>query len=343
MIAVIANFVRPATTMPWAILLLVLADSPPGRALVPLPDRVGVAGAFAGVGGGALLVAGGANFPDKMPWDGGTKRWTDAIYALESPTGTWKTVGRLAKPWGYGVSVTDSLGVVCIGGGDATGHRRDAFRLRYVEGRIETDRLPALPVAVANACGAIVGTHLYIVGGIESPDAKATSRDVYRLDLSEKNATWDTVERLPNRGRMLAMAASVAGELYVVGGVDFDRDGKRVYLKMADRYTPGRGWSSVADLPKPLAAAPSPLASDDTGFRIFGGDDGSSIAAKPNDHPGFSKSILRFDLRTARWADAGAVEASRVTVPCVRWHDGWVVPSGEVRPGVRSPEVWWLP
>ncbi len=30
----------------------------------------------------ALLVAGGANFPDRMPWDGGTKVWHDAVYAL---------------------------------------------------------------------------------------------------------------------------------------------------------------------------------------------------------------------------------------------------------------------
>src|SRR5262245_23532811 len=32
--------------------------------LPPLPDREGFAGAFAGVTGGALIVAGGANFPD---------------------------------------------------------------------------------------------------------------------------------------------------------------------------------------------------------------------------------------------------------------------------------------
>ena len=24
------------------------------------------------------------------------------------------------------------------------------------------------------------------------------------------------------------------------------------------------------------------------------------------------------------------------------WQGGWVLPSGEVRPGVRSPEVWWM-
>ena len=29
-----------------------------------------------------------------------------------------------------------------------------------------------------------------------------------------------------------------------------------------------------------------------------------------------------------------------MSVPCVRWSMSWVVPSGEVRPDVRSPEAW---
>ncbi len=37
------------------------------RALPSLPDREGFAGMFAGVTGDALLLAGGANFPDQRP------------------------------------------------------------------------------------------------------------------------------------------------------------------------------------------------------------------------------------------------------------------------------------
>ena len=56
--------------------------------LPPLPPSAGqakqpgVAGPFAGVHGDALIVAGGANFPDKMPWEGGTKVWWDDIWVL---------------------------------------------------------------------------------------------------------------------------------------------------------------------------------------------------------------------------------------------------------------------
>src|ERR1044071_1523115 len=45
----------------------------------------GVASPFVGVHGNALIVAGGANFPDKMPWEGGAKVWWDDIWVLEKP------------------------------------------------------------------------------------------------------------------------------------------------------------------------------------------------------------------------------------------------------------------
>ena len=45
--------------------------------LAPLPDEHGFAGSFAGSSGGALLVAGGANFPDGPSWNGHPKAGHD--------------------------------------------------------------------------------------------------------------------------------------------------------------------------------------------------------------------------------------------------------------------------
>src|SRR5580692_4015153 len=55
--------------------------------LPPLPDREGFATPFDGTSNGALIVAGGANFPEKRPWEGGTKIWYDAIFVLTDPQG----------------------------------------------------------------------------------------------------------------------------------------------------------------------------------------------------------------------------------------------------------------
>jgi N-acetylneuraminic acid mutarotase len=61
--------------------------------LPPLPDALGVAGPFTGVSGDALLVAGGANFLDGAPWEGGRKVWHDAVYVLADPAGAWRLTG----------------------------------------------------------------------------------------------------------------------------------------------------------------------------------------------------------------------------------------------------------
>ncbi|MCA9744200.1 sodium transporter, partial [candidate division KSB1 bacterium] len=58
--------------------------------LPPLPDSEGFAGMYAGVSNGAVIVAGGANFPDGRPWEGGQKVWYDRIFVLEEPNGQWQ-------------------------------------------------------------------------------------------------------------------------------------------------------------------------------------------------------------------------------------------------------------
>ena len=51
--------------------------------LPELPASTGAAGAFVGVHNGAVIVAGGANFPDAPPWQGGKKIWRDDIFVLQ--------------------------------------------------------------------------------------------------------------------------------------------------------------------------------------------------------------------------------------------------------------------
>jgi len=76
------------------------SDAPAGewKRLPSLPDNEGFAGPLAGVSNGALIVAGGANFPDKKPWDGGKKVWYDTVFVLEKPNGEWKIAGKLPRP-----------------------------------------------------------------------------------------------------------------------------------------------------------------------------------------------------------------------------------------------------
>jgi N-acetylneuraminic acid mutarotase len=141
---------------------------------------------------------------------------------------------------------------------------------------------------------------------------------------------------------MLALAAAFDGAFYLAGGTDLvSANGKAERRPRADayRYTPAGGWKRIADLPAALVGVPSPAPTDARGFFALGGDDGTQ-AAPPDRHRGFRTAVLHYDAARDAWAEVGEVPAPRVTTPCVRWNDWWVMPSGEVRPGVRSPEVW---
>ena len=336
--------------LPRLVLLFVASVACAGEAfswkqLPPLPDSLGVAAPFAGVSGGALLVAGGANFPAGMPWEGGKKVWHDRVWILEKPDDAWREAGKLPRPLGYGVSVTHGDGVVCAGGSDAERHHTEVFRLRWKNLALTTEPLPALPIALSGACGALVGDTLVVACGAEAPGEKIATNRAFALDLAARNPAWRELPPLPGKPRLFATAAGYDGAFHVFGGAALEPDasGKiaRVYLREAWSYRDDKGWLPLADLPKPIVAAPSPAPLLGGRILLVAGDDGSHVGVQPPEkHPGFPRSILAYDPALNRWSEGGETPAPRVTVPCVEWRGVFVVPSGEVRPGVRSPEVW---
>jgi N-acetylneuraminate epimerase len=314
------------------------------RELPRIPDAVGFAGAFAGVSGGALIVAGGANFPSTMPWEGGQKVWHDSIFALTKTNGPWLTGFKLPRPLGYGVSVTTTRGVLCAGGSDAHQHFKDVFLLNWRHGKIETKTFPSLPLPLANACGALVGTTFYIAGGIESPDATNALNNFWSLDLAQAKPEWRSLDPWPGPARMLAVAGAANGSFYLFSGVSLTGDaGKpvRSYLNDAYCFKPGEGWKRIADLPRAAVAAPSPAIAHGNQLLIVSGDDGVLVNFEPKSvHPGFPKNMLSYDPHSDRWTNLGDTPLSRATAPIVPWQKMFVIPNGEARPGYRTPEVW---
>lgn len=310
-----------------------------------LPDKEGFASMFAGVHNDTLIVAGGANFPDKKPWEGGTKVWYDTVYALQKPNGEWKVIGKLPMPLGYGVSISTKEGVICIGGSDAYGHHAEVFRLEYVNGALKTTELPSLPKPCANMSGALLKNTIYVAGGIETPGSTEALKTLWALDLTKIEAGWQELEALPGTGRMLATAGVQDGSVFLFSGAGLkaDAEGKpaREWLRDAYRYTPGKGWKRIADLPRVSVAAPSPApAVGQSHLLVMGGDDGAQVKATPEEHKGFPRDILAYHTITDTWTTRGEVPFSKVTVPVTEWNGQFVVISGERQPGIRSPEVW---
>lgn len=310
--------------------------------LPPIPDPRGFAGSFAGVSGDSLIVAGGTHFIDKMPWDGGTKVWYDTVYELKTPAGPWRVKGKLPKPNGYGVSLTTPDGLFIIGGGNATEHYRDVFSLT-------TDAaLPPLPKPCAFMAGCVLDDVFYIAGGIETPTATSAMNIFWALDLKKNNAQWEELPPCPGRPRILACMAAGEGAVYLFSGAALraDEDGKpvREWLNDAWRYTQAKGWEKLPGLPRVSVAAPNPAPVIDGKILVIGGDDGANVDFEPKSkHPGFPRDILAFDLKTQSWSKAGEVPFSLVTTNTVLWGQRLIVPGGEARPGVRSPQVWSAP
>ena len=101
-----------------------------------LPNTVGVAGPFVGVYNDVLIVAGGANFPDKRPWDGGVKVWWDDIHVMERgsdgmPEWIRDADFKLPKPLAYGVAISIPQGILLIGGCDAERCYDDVMLLQW--------------------------------------------------------------------------------------------------------------------------------------------------------------------------------------------------------------------
>jgi N-acetylneuraminic acid mutarotase len=112
-------------------------------------------------------------------------------------------------------------------------------------------------------------------------------------------------------------------------------------LRDAYRFTPGEGWRKLADLPRVALAAPTPAPHlGENHLLLLGGEDGAQAHLPLQEHRGFRRDVLAYDLTADHWAPRGEVPFSLVTSPLVEWRERIVVPGGEARPGIRSVEVW---
>jgi len=315
--------------------------------LPSIPDREGFAGPFAGVSGGALIVAGGANIPGDKWAEPFVKKSYDSVFILKRPDGKWRTGFKLSRALGYGVSITADDSLICLGGSDSMRHYADAFELRWKDGALTRKTLAELPQPCANACGALVGRTIYVAGGIETPTATTALHTFWAMDLDAPQPLWQELDPWPGPERMLAVAGVLDGSFYIFSGAKLTAgaDGKpvREFLRDAYRFTPGQGWKQIADLPRATVAAPSPATGIGSRMLILTGDDGLNVSFQPVEkHPGFPRNALSYDVTTDAWSVLDTVPISRATVPAVLWRDRVVIPNGEVRPRVRTPEVWSL-
>ncbi len=192
------------------------------RSLAPLAvgGVQGVSAPFAGSTGGALLVAGGCNFPGVPAAEGGEKVFYDSVYVMAHPEadGRWEAVGRLSRPAAYGASVSVPEGVVCIGGTDGKESFAGVSLLTYAGGEISTKELTPLPVGLDNMTAAFGGGYIYVAGG---QTAGKPSFAAWRMAWPG-GTQWEQLPDVPGGARIQPVGVVQNGNtgpcFYLMGG-----------------------------------------------------------------------------------------------------------------------------
>lgn len=312
------------------------------KRLADLPDMEGWAGMFAGVSNGALIVCGGANFPEKPLWEGGPKRWTDRVFVMPAGNPGWQDATRLPKPLGYGATATLPQGMMLIGGSNAGGALADCYLLSYENGDVSCKALASLPTTLTGHAAVVMGGKVYVQGGSVAPGEQDAESRLWIYDPAAD--AWTEGEALPARGRFLHQMSVIGHTLYVLGGIGITEgeNGKMVreMLTEAWSYSEASGWRRLAHLPHFCGAAPTPAPVVNGRIYLLGGDDATVKGFTPANHPGFHNRSLCYTPAADRWDDAGEIAAARAVLPCAVWNGLAVIVNGEQRPGKRSNQVW---
>lgn len=331
----------------------------------------GVAGPVTGFHNGVIMVGGGANFPDSMPWEGGKKKYHQALFVFKSVgkkllpvEGTF----QLPEPVAYAATCTTPSGVFFAGGENERGITDKVYILKWDKRKhvISIEKLPDLPVGLVNAACTAEGNQVFIAGGEtrESVTAKC-----WTLDLGESRTAWKELPALPvavSHSVMVTMRKGKDIKLYLLGGRQKKTGEISVFYQSVYRLElDQQGWSPLPPLPYPLSAGTG-VAARESGVYLFGGDRGTvfgkvegsllaisrenrakekeALVEQKNDllrtHPGFSGDIIFYNSITGVATIAGQIPYPTPVTTTAFWYRGAVIiPSGEIRAGVRSPKI----
>lgn len=406
----------------WLVLFPVLALQPlcadetlQWTELPQLPDRFGFGGPIVGVHNEALIVAGGANFPDGPPWPLGdqpaaVKVWHDRIFVLESEAKNWIEAGKLPTPLAYAPAISTREGVYVLGGETYDEKNHPTAKVLLLQWDPNTKQvtaienaLPPLPKPCQYHNAAIIEDAIYVTASHarDATSQKLDQKSLWSLDLNKPGTdrVWTRLKPWPGAPReKMAVAVQYCGGqerrvekcLYMFSGTTWFKDTggqfdltRFEHFTDAYRYNPKTSkWNRIADLPpvresreinlrgysydgkrhtwRPLKNGESqPEVGVNTVFKgsprpagaatamdvsqsqvlLFSGATGRYITLDIAQRPLFPSDVLSYQTTTDEWSIVGRMPMGVVTTGIVKWNDRIVIPSGEIRPGVRTNKV----
>lgn len=315
--------------------------------LKAIPDAAyakGVSAPFCGVVGDALVVAGGANFPDKSLLEGGAKRVYADIWALSS--GEWTHAGVLPDSTAYGATFAVD-GALVLAGGNVCGVTTDkVYELTLRDGAAVLRALPPLPEPMEQCGWTRDGDRLYLVGGVGTTA-------VYACAIGEY--VWTRLADLPEP-LVQPVAFASGGDLYVWGGFNPET------LGVSDKglvLSSEASWREAPGIPDGgtfVGATGATL--PDGRLAVVGGVNRAIFARALHNTPEdripylskepaeyqFRQAVYAFDPASGAWTLVVSDPACALAGPgvAVRPAGGLYVAGGELKPGVRSPKIFSL-
>lgn len=335
-------------------------------------DQPGLAGPVTGIINNYLLVGGGANFPEGLPWYGHKKQYQDEIYLFEKKKGSIVNASvskqKLPEPVAYCANVMTPKGLVYIGGENEQGLSDKVVLIEFnaVADELVFSDLPALPLLLTNLSATFYNHTIYVGGGnsTEGPSDK-----FFGLNLAMPGAKWQSLPGIPVKISFAVMVAQSNGDhdcIYLLGGRRKNGNGiSDIFNTVYQFDIKNNRWTQKQSIPFGVSAGIGVAYNADQ-ILLLGGDKGetfskeeqlnAAIKSATSDqvikqltkerialleaHPGFTGEVLLYNTNKDEWEKLNSLPpGSPVTTTAIKWGDDIIIPNGEIKAGVRTPKI----
>lgn len=330
----------------------------------------GLSAAFTGEIGGRVIMAGGSDFENEMPWRGGVKTYYSDIYELVSKDGEYVSVNtgcHLPQPLAYGCSVSDGRTMYCFGGWNDKLSSSAVIAVTVSGTVFSADSIAALPAGFSASAAALCSGKIYVHG------TSATGNRLFAFTPSSKS--WKELSACPDKpieegGALVYQHNGREAALYLIGGRGMDGDSRYIsssiweYLPAHDTWNRKFDLSSVGEISKLMYCGA--IAYGSAHIVIAGGDNGIEMLRRDSlerriaaagsvgerdslkselenaftSHKGFNTGVYAYHTITNTIEKIGEYPSGMaVCTSLVPVGGNLLMPSGESRPGVRSSDI----
>ncbi len=339
---------------------------------MPVPQGHGTAGAFIGaIDDKTVIIAGGSDFPEGRPWEGGKKSFLDKIWILKKVESGFQCteIEDTRLPWGLsgGCSAVCDRNMYCFGGYSEDGYSNKILRITLSLDKPLVEQAGFLPENF-RASAAVLHKGLVYVHGTDSG-----KNALYCFN--PLNGQWRSLSGCPDRilsegSAFISQHNGKESALFLIGGRGEDTDGIHIagnvweYVPVYDKWTRRAEFTSDEEPIRLMYS--SAISWGSAHIIIFGGDDGVGFLERLNldkeisettdagqkailktrldsafiHHEGFRNEIFAYHTITDTWTRLADSELGLpVVTSAVKLGNDILIPSGEIHPGVRGTDI----